>query len=230
MTDERRKEPRESKRVMLTFVRVGEKKVTRGIALNVSRSGLLVASGAVFPRGTRVLVTEANDPAQIAREFEVRNTQLLNDGQAMGLRAVVAGKVAEPTGSFTLPVAEGAAPASPRVKEIRALPADLSAGPIPTEAPTEELTSSEQATVFTMRFDTLAAYHETYLRDFKRGGAFIRAAILPEQDELVLIEVIPPIEGAKRLLGEAKVVFRGGGGFGVEFTDRAAVLATLPAP
>ena len=81
-----------------------------------------------------------------------------------------------------------------------------------------------------MRFDTLAAYHETYLRDFKRGGAFIRAAILPEQDEIVLIEVIPPIEGAKRLLGEAKVVFRGGGGFGVEFTDRAAVLATLPPP
>ena len=46
----------------------------------------------------------------------------------------------------------------------------------------------------------------------------------------MLIEVIPPIEGAKRLLGEAKVVFRGGGGFGVEFVDRAAVLATLPAP
>ena len=227
MTDERRKEPRESRRVMLTFVKVGEKKVTRGIALNVSRTGLLVASGTVFPRGTRVLVTEVNDPAQIAREFEVRNTQRLTEGQAMGLRAVISGKVAD----ATLPVAEGAPPTPvalsvPRIQEIRALPADLTAGP----APTEEPTSSEHATVFTMRFDSLAAYHETYLRDFKRGGAFIRAAILPEQDELVLIEVIPPIEGAKRLLGEAKVVFRGGGGFGVEFSDRAAVLAMLPAP
>lgn len=223
MEDERRKEPRESKRMMLTFVKVGEKKATRGIALNVSRSGLLVASGTVFPRGTRLLVTEANDPAQVAREFEVRNTQRLQDGHAMGMRAVIAGPVAE----APPPVAE-----APRAApEVRALPADLATrGPIPAEPPTEEPTSSERGTVFTMQFESLEEYAQTWLRDFKRGGAFIRASVLPEQDELVLIEIIPPIEGARRLLTEAKVVFRGGGGFGVEFSDRAKVLSTLPPP
>ena len=257
---ERRREPREAKRVMLTFTVVGEKRVIRAIATNISRSGLYIATGTLLPKGTRILVTAVDDKEQKATEFEVRNVQRFGDAPGMGLRIVVGGKVADQTGAFAVgpggavgavppgvPVAApstGVVMGEPPTSEPSAVhdapppvPAKVQAStaPIPAEPPTEEPTSSEKGTVFTMKFDAPPKYAETYTRDFKRGGAFIQASMLPKQDEVVLLEIIPP--GSPRgVIVEARVVFRSepapgrNGGFGVEFVDRETALRTLPVP
>lgn len=257
-TVERRKEPREAKRLMLTFTAVGEKRVVRGIATNVSRSGMFIASGTLFPRGTRLMVTAVNDPDQKAVEFEVRNVQRFGDSPGMGLRLVEGGVVKDVTGAFSIGVSGATATGTPA-------PASASAPtPTPTPAPRtppavmpgesvalpesthggvkiiadDDFDSPpplpETPTVFSLVFDTPQKYAEVRKRDLQRGGCFIQASMLPPQDSIVTIEILPPLPNARRVLAEAKVVFRSEpapgrpGGFGVEFVDRERVLASLP--
>lgn len=199
MQTNRRVAARVPRRVPVSVRKPDDVKPFMAITTNVSTSGLFVATHRLYPRGTRLLVTESGS-ADIIIEVEVarivRIDPALGSGGQTGMGMRLVGRQVE-----TAVTPAAAAPAS---------------------APGRGL--------YAIAFRNAEEFLEVLKRDLKLGGAFVRSSTLPNIQEIVDVEIRLPAPLSRTLRFAGRVVYRreeGDKGFGVQFLDKAGLVAAL---
>ncbi len=226
----RRRATRRARRVQVHFWRQGEPTSYVGYTTNISTTGMFIATNSPIPSGVRVRV-EVLDRDRgfmvegvVAHARKVRAELAAVTQSGMGVRFLsveelvrelipaVFGQTEEiprnaDRGSFS-PGQE----ASPglEIPEPPPMPEPERVRPAPPSPAAERTTAPFTATggAFSIRFATSEEFLEVYRRDILQGGLFVSTRFPARLQEMVSVELHPPLAFAEPVLIRARVVQR----------------------
>jgi hypothetical protein len=237
----RRRAVRRPRRVHVHFWKRGEPHTYPGYTTNISTTGMFLATNSPLPPGTRLRVEIlAGDrgfmvEGVVAHARKTRNDLMRLTQPGMGIRFLaveelvrelipaITGDTEEIPEAPSAPPPAGAAPSPPAPER-----------PAPAPAPRP----AEGGGAFNMGFASPSEFLEIYQRDILNGGLFVSTRYPGRLQEIVRIELRPPLPGAAPIVLRARVVQRfepqeGSfgpnllAGMGVEILDLPAVLVEL---
>lgn len=253
---ERRAHTRYPRRFEVRFWRQGQSEAHSGFTTNISRSGAFLGTTHMLAPGERVRVEVLDAEkgfiaeGRIVRSHRVSVALRHVDQPGIGVRFLMPDELL----SDLLPAARAATTIASRVRvrgPLRDVEAEASrevdaAAPVPEIAPAAAAAPSGEPSPpplalrvvpvdFVDRTSFLAVYH----RDLSTGGLFVSTPSPAALQEVVIIELTPPLANVEPLRFEARVVHRfepdaavGKGrnllsGMGVQFLEPDRVKAQL---
>lgn len=248
----RRRAVRRPRRVQIHFWRHGEPNPFVGYTTNISTTGMFVATNSPMPTGARIRI-EVIDRDRgfmvegvVAHARKIRGELARVTQSGMGVRFLTVEELVREL----IPAALGTeeipqAPQEPAVTVPEEPPEPETAPPPPPMAPppppSPRTTQPQQLTgegTFNVRFSGPAEFLQVYERDILQGGLFVSTLHPARIQEMVIVELLPPLPAAQPILIRARVVQRfdplGAGntpnllaGMGLELIDLPAVVERL---
>lgn len=247
----RRRAVRRPRRVQVQFWKRGEPHTYPGYTTNISTTGMFLATNSPQPPGTRLRVEVLEGDRGFMVEGVVAHarktrTDLMRLSQpGMGIRFLAVEELVRelipviPGETEEIPEAPSAPPpaAAPRPAAERVMPPPVApAGPAPASVPIPR--PVEGGGAFSMGFIGPSEFLQIYQRDIVNGGLFVSTRYPGRLQEIVRIELRPPLPESPPVTLRARVVQRfepqeGSfgpnllAGMGVEILDLPAVLLEL---
>ena len=263
----RRRAVRRPRRVQVQFWKRGEAHTYPGYTTNISTTGMFLATNSPQPPGTRVRVEVLEGDrgfiveGVVAHARKTRSDLMRLTQPGMGIRfltveelvrelipSIIPGETEEipedapaapRPAAAPRPTLQSAAPALAAPVPPPVTPASSAAAPAPLHpAPPPPPRPTDGGGAFNMGFLGPAEFLEVFQRDIVNGGLFVSTRYPGRLQEIVRIELRPPIPGAAPVLLSARVVQRFEpqegvfgpnllSGMGVEILDLPAVLVEL---
>ena len=256
----RRRAVRRPRRVQVQFWKRGESHIYPGYTTNISTTGMFLATNSPQPPGTRLRVEVLEGDrgfvveGVVAHARKTRSDLMRMTQPGMGIRFLAVEELVREL----IPMIPGEteeipeAPPVPRPATQNVAPATtapvqppVSPAPPPPAAPAPAAPAPappprpiEGSGAFSIGFLGPAEFLEIFQRDIVNGGLFVSTRYPGRLQEIVRIEIRPPVPGAAPVLLSARVVQRfepqeGSfgpnllSGMGVEILELPSVLAEL---
>ena len=241
----KRRNPRRARRLQVQFWRPGELQTFPGYTTNLSLTGMFLATNSPQPPGTRLRIEILDGTrgflfeAVVAHARKVRSDLARMTQPGMGIRflkveelvrELIPDAVGEDEAIPDEPAPEPAAePVPPSLAHPPSAAEPLShtrpAAPVPVDA----------GGVFSVQFLGAKDFLEVYHRDIVNGGLFVSTRYPGRLQEVIQVQLHPPLPGAEPLTVRARVVQRfepqgdGGllSGMGVELLELPRILEGL---
>jgi Tfp pilus assembly protein PilZ len=189
---DKRKSRRYKRRIQLRFWSLEERNPRKGFTLNVSTSGMFIASTAPFKAGTRIFVEIPSGSEKLVLQAVVRYAARVDPvlqkvkPSGMGIRLLTVEELMS------------------EILKIRRSSEESTEGPgldlaIPESAELEGV-------VLTFTFETPHELANTFQRDLKHGGLFVPTAEAVEEDDQVVVEFLFDWDPGSAVQTQASVI------------------------